>query len=78
MLRGLLTKVIGDSDKREVARLQKVVERINALEPEFESLDDAQLKARTTDFRQRSSSRKSIISSTASRCWTSSRCALPK
>ena len=32
MLRGLLTKVVGDSDKREVARLQKVVERINALE----------------------------------------------
>ena len=44
---------MGDSDQRTVARLQKQVERINALEPEFESLDDAQLRAKTGEFRQR-------------------------
>ncbi|MFQ6099932.1 MAG: preprotein translocase subunit SecA [Anaerolineae bacterium] len=52
-MRGLFTKVISDSDQREVARLQKVVERINALEPEFEALSDVQLRARTDEFRRR-------------------------
>ncbi len=53
MLRGLFTKVAGDPDQRQIARLQKVVERINALEGEFEALDDAQLRAKADEFRQR-------------------------
>jgi preprotein translocase subunit SecA len=53
MLRGLLKKVVGDADQREIARLQKVVEQINALEPVFEPLDDAQLRAKTDEFRDR-------------------------
>jgi len=52
MLRGLFTKVVGDADQREIARLQKVVERINALEPAYEALDDAQLRAKSGEFRQ--------------------------
>ena len=53
-LRGLFKKVIGDSNQREIARLQKVVEHINTdLEPEFEELSDAQLRAKTGEFRQR-------------------------
>jgi len=53
MLRGLFTKVIGDSNQREIARLQKVVERVNALEPALKALDDTQLRAKTDEFRQR-------------------------
>ncbi len=53
MLRGLFHKVVGDANQREIARLQKVVERINALEPYFQSLDDAQLRAKTDEFRRR-------------------------
>jgi len=53
MLRGLFHKVVGDANQREIARLQKVVERINALEPYFQSLDDAQLHAKTDEFRRR-------------------------
>jgi preprotein translocase subunit SecA len=53
MLRGLFKKVAGDSNQREIGRLQNVVEQINALEPSFESLDDAQLRAKTQEFRQR-------------------------
>jgi len=59
MLQGLLNKVVrmlvirSDSDKRKVARLQKEVERINALEPAFEALEDAQLQAKTDEFRRR-------------------------
>ena len=53
MLRGLFNKVVGDADQREIARLQKIVEHINALESELELLDDAQLRAKTGEFRQR-------------------------
>ncbi len=53
MLRGLFAKVVGDSDRREIARLQKQVERINALEPELGALSDVQLQAKTDEFRQR-------------------------
>nr|HID14662.1 preprotein translocase subunit SecA [Anaerolineae bacterium] len=52
-MQGLFKKVVGDSDQREIARLQEVVERINALESAFEALDDAQLRAKTDEFRQR-------------------------
>ena len=53
-LRGLFKKIVGDSNQREIARLQKVVEHINTvLEPEFEELSDAQLQAKTGEFRQR-------------------------
>ncbi|MEA3377808.1 MAG: preprotein translocase subunit SecA [Chloroflexota bacterium] len=53
MLRGLLSKLVGDSDEREIARLQEQVEQINALEPEFEALSDPELRAKTAEFRQR-------------------------
>ena len=53
ILRGLFKKTVGEANPREIARLQKVVERINALEPAFETLDDTQLQAKTGEFRQR-------------------------
>jgi preprotein translocase subunit SecA len=53
MLRGLFKKDTGDFDRREIARLQKVVERINALELEFEALDGGELRAKTDEFRRR-------------------------
>ncbi len=53
MLRGLFKKGPGDFDWRETGRLQDAVERINALEPAFEALDDAGLRAKTEEFRQR-------------------------
>ncbi|MFN2484529.1 MAG: preprotein translocase subunit SecA [Candidatus Limnocylindria bacterium] len=51
-----MLKILGrlvDSNERETRRLQPSVERINALEPEFESLTDAELAARTEQFRTR-------------------------
>jgi len=50
---GWLAKLFGSSAERELARLQKVVERINRLEPEFQALSAAELRARTDSFRQR-------------------------
>ncbi len=44
---------LGDSNEREVRALEPAVERINALEPEVQALTDAELAARTDDFRTR-------------------------
>jgi preprotein translocase subunit SecA len=53
MLKGFLTKVIGDPNEKELSRLQPLVDAINGLEPEFEALSDAELRARTDAFRER-------------------------
>ncbi|QUJ67085.1 preprotein translocase subunit SecA [Photobacterium sp. GJ3] len=53
MLSKLLTKVIGSRNDRTIRRLRKIVDQINKLEPEFESLQDEELKAKTVEFRQR-------------------------
>ena len=53
MLRGLIGKLVGNTDQQEIARLQEKVERINALEADFEALSDAELRARSAAFRQR-------------------------
>ncbi len=49
----VLAKVVGTKNEREIKRLQKIVDRINALEPEVRRLSDAELRARTDEFRQR-------------------------
>ncbi|HXE91217.1 MAG TPA: preprotein translocase subunit SecA [Terriglobales bacterium] len=53
MLNVLLAKVIGTRNEREIKRLQPLVERINALEPEIERLTDGELRAKTDQFRER-------------------------
>lgn len=50
---GLVKKIFGDVNEREVKRLMKTVEIINGLEPEFEKLSDEQLKAKTEEYRAR-------------------------
>jgi preprotein translocase subunit SecA len=42
-----------DSNEREVRRLQPLVDHINSLEPEFEKLTDAELRAKTDEFKTR-------------------------
>ncbi|GGJ13749.1 protein translocase subunit SecA [Alicyclobacillus cellulosilyticus] len=49
---GLLKRIL-DSNEREIARLRKKVDRINALEPEMEKLSDDELRGKTVEFRQR-------------------------
>ncbi|MBD8498269.1 preprotein translocase subunit SecA [Paenibacillus arenosi] len=50
---GLVKKIFGDANEREVKRLMKTVEFINGLEPEFEKLTDEQVRAKTDEFRAR-------------------------
>jgi preprotein translocase subunit SecA len=42
-----------DNNERDVARYRKVVEKVNALEPQFKALNDEQLKGKTEEFRAR-------------------------
>jgi preprotein translocase subunit SecA len=42
-----------DSNERELKRLQPLVDKINGLEPKFQKLSDAQLKAKTNEFKTR-------------------------
>ncbi len=49
-----------DSNEKELKRLQSIVNRINELEPEFEKLSDAQLRAKTDEFKARLGSSSSL------------------
>ena len=53
MLPKFLTMIFGSRNERLLKTFRRSVERINALEPEFERLDDAALRAKTDEFRQR-------------------------
>ena len=49
----ILSKVFGNANDRTIKRLLPVIEEINALEPGLEVLSDADLAAKTPEFRQR-------------------------
>jgi preprotein translocase subunit SecA len=53
MLPKILTSIFGSRNERLLKQYRKVVQQINALEPQFEALDDAALKAKTTEFQTR-------------------------
>ncbi len=50
---GILEKVFGTHSEREVKRIIPIVDRIEALEPEFEKLSDEALKGKTVEFKNR-------------------------
>ena len=53
MLPKLLTSIFGSRNDRLLKQYRTVVTRINALEPQFEKLGDAELRAKTDEFRAR-------------------------
>ncbi|MBB1115547.1 preprotein translocase subunit SecA [Stenotrophomonas sp. W1S232] len=53
MINSLLTRVFGSRNDRLLRQLNRIVVKINALEPELEKLSDAELQARTPQFRER-------------------------
>ncbi len=48
-----LTKIFGSRNQRLLKQYQKIVRQINALEPSVEKLSDAELQAKTPEFKQR-------------------------
>ena len=53
MLGSIARKIFGSANDRYVKKQYKIVEKINALEPEYSALSDEQLLAKTADFKQR-------------------------
>ncbi|WP_226665742.1 preprotein translocase subunit SecA [Microbulbifer aggregans] len=53
MIGKLIKTVFGSKNDRELKRMRKVVAKINAWEEEYKALDDAALKAKTDEFKQR-------------------------
>ena len=53
MLPKLLTSIFGSRNDRLLKQFRQVVAKVNALEAQFEGLDDAALRAKTDEFRQR-------------------------
>ena len=49
----LITKLFGTSSQREVKAIMPLVTKIEALEDEYKALTDAQLQAKTPEFKQR-------------------------
>ncbi len=53
MLASLIGGIFGTKNERELKRMRKIVEKVNALEPTISALSDADLSAKTEEFKQR-------------------------
>ncbi len=53
MIGSVFRKLVGSKNDRELRRLRKTVAAINALEADLQALSDAQLQAKTAEFRGR-------------------------
>jgi preprotein translocase subunit SecA len=53
MIDTLLAKIFGTKHEREVKKLRPIVQAINSLEPSLQNLSDAELAAKTSEFKQR-------------------------
>ena len=52
MFRRILETVLGDSNEKELKKLEPLVREINSLEPEMEKLSDQELRELTDEFRR--------------------------
>ena len=50
---GLVKKLFGDANEREIKRLMRTVEEINGLEPQIAQLSDEELREKTEEFKAR-------------------------
>ena len=50
---GLMEKVFGDLNAKEVRKIEKIVDKIEALDQEMQALSDEELKAKTPEFKER-------------------------
>ena len=53
MIGGLIRKIVGSKNERELKRMRPIVEKINSLEPQIAALSDVQLRAKTPEFKER-------------------------
>ncbi|HJX60453.1 MAG TPA: hypothetical protein VJ462_04135, partial [Thermodesulfobacteriota bacterium] len=53
MIGTLIKKIVGSKNERELKRIQPMIQRINALEPQVRPLTDDQLRAKTSELKER-------------------------
>jgi preprotein translocase subunit SecA len=53
MIQTIVKRILGTKHEREIRRMQPLVEAINRLEPAVKKLDDAALRGKTAEFRQK-------------------------
>ena len=53
MLEGFLKKIFGDPNEKEIKNIRVIVDKINSLEKDMESLSSANLAAKTSEFKVR-------------------------
>src|SRR5699024_11561445 len=49
----ILKKIFGDGNQRQLNRVQKIVNHIEAMEPDMEKLYDSELQQKTEEFKER-------------------------
>ena len=67
---GIFEKIFGTHSENELKHIYPIVDHIEALEPEMQKLSDAELKAKTREFRERLGKRNlsTILRHLSSRC----------
>ena len=50
---GLITKIFGTYSERELKQIYPIADKIEAMEPEYKAMTDAQLTAKTAEFKER-------------------------
>ncbi|MCH2534065.1 MAG: preprotein translocase subunit SecA [Bdellovibrionales bacterium] len=53
MIANIMTKILGTKHDRDMKKIRPLVDQINDLEAEYEALSDEQIKAKTTEFKER-------------------------
>ena len=53
LLEGLMKKIFGDPNEKELKKIQVYVDAVNALEKDIEIMSDSSLSAKTTEFKER-------------------------
>jgi preprotein translocase subunit SecA len=53
IIMGLITKIFGTYSERELKQIYPIADKIEAMEPEYKAMTDAQLTAKTAEFKER-------------------------
>jgi len=61
MFESILKSLFGSKHDRDIKRVQPIIEEINRLSNEWDSLSDEQIQAKTAEFRERLSSEKDTL-----------------
>ncbi len=69
MFAPLMKKLFGSKNDREVKRMLKAVQAVNALEEQMLSLSDEQLRSKTEEFKARTKARLPRCAQVRARPW---------